>query len=46
MFGPKLIDLGVRVKTVSGATGTVNNITYKNIVLSGITDYGISVRQD
>ncbi|KAH9209425.1 endopolygalacturonase 5 [Leptodontidium sp. 2 PMI_412] len=37
---------GVRVKTVSGATGSVNAVTYKSIALSGITDYGITVRQD
>ncbi|TVY71197.1 putative endopolygalacturonase E [Lachnellula suecica] len=37
---------GVRIKTISGDTGTVNDVTYKDITLSGITDYGIVVRQD
>lgn len=27
-------------------TGTIENIIYQNIVLSGITDYGIDVQQD
>ncbi|KAI9725898.1 MAG: hypothetical protein M1834_009461 [Cirrosporium novae-zelandiae] len=37
---------GVRVKTVYDATGTVYNVTYKDITLSGISDYGIVVEQD
>ncbi|KAL1305486.1 hypothetical protein AAFC00_002361 [Neodothiora populina] len=37
---------GVRIKTVSGETGTVKNITYSEIKLSGITDYGIVIEQD
>ena len=37
---------GVRIKTVSGATGSVKNVTYSNIQLSGITDYGIVIEQD
>lgn len=37
---------GVRIKTVYDATGTVKNVTYKDITLSGITDYGIVIRQD
>ena len=37
---------GVRIKTVSGATGSVTNVTYSDITLSGITDYGIVVEQD
>ncbi|KAF3025580.1 hypothetical protein G7054_g9827 [Neopestalotiopsis clavispora] len=37
---------GVRIKTVSGATGSVNNVTYTGITLSGITDYGIVIEQD
>ncbi|KAM3068331.1 hypothetical protein ACMFMG_009470 [Clarireedia jacksonii] len=36
---------GVRIKTISGDTGTVSGITYKDITLSGITDYGIVVNQ-
>jgi len=37
---------GVRIKTVSGATGSVSGVTYSNIQLSGITDYGIVIEQD
>jgi polygalacturonase len=37
---------GVRIKTISGDTGTVTSVTYSDITLSGITDYGIVVRQD
>ncbi|KAK3115639.1 hypothetical protein LTR53_004792 [Teratosphaeriaceae sp. CCFEE 6253] len=37
---------GVRIKTVSGATGSVKNITYSGITLTGITDYGIVIEQD
>ncbi|KAL1982003.1 hypothetical protein VTN96DRAFT_1827 [Rasamsonia emersonii] len=37
---------GVRIKTVYDATGSVSGVTYKDITLSGITDYGIVVRQD
>ncbi|KAF3925466.1 Polygalacturonase [Orbilia brochopaga] len=37
---------GCRIKTNSGTTGTVKNIIYKSITLSGITDYGIDVQQD
>ncbi|KAF2730961.1 the polygalacturonase [Polyplosphaeria fusca] len=37
---------GVRVKTVYGATGKVNNVTYKDITLSNISKYGIVIEQD
>ncbi|KAL9621982.1 MAG: hypothetical protein Q9160_003644 [Pyrenula sp. 1 TL-2023] len=37
---------GARIKTNSGTTGTVSNITYSNIQLSGITTYGIDIQQD
>lgn len=37
---------GVRIKTVSGATGLVNNVTYSNIQMSGISKYGIDIEQD
>lgn len=37
---------GVRIKTVSGATGSVSGVTYSNIKLSGITKYGIVIEQD
>lgn len=36
----------MRIKTVYDATGSVSGVTYKDITLSGITDYGIVVRQD
>ncbi|KAJ5233689.1 uncharacterized protein N7469_005455 [Penicillium citrinum] len=37
---------GVRIKTVSGATGSVKGVTYKDITLSGITKYGVVIQQD
>ncbi|KAJ5648974.1 uncharacterized protein N7484_002697 [Penicillium longicatenatum] len=37
---------GVRVKTVYGATGSVKDVTYKDITLSGISKYGIVIEQD
>ncbi|KAF7914935.1 hypothetical protein BELL_0515g00050 [Botrytis elliptica] len=37
---------GVRVKTVSGATGSVQGVTFQNITLVGITGVGIDVQQD
>lgn len=37
---------GVRIKTVYGATGSVSGVTYQDITLSGITGYGIVIRQD
>ena len=37
---------GVRIKTVSGATGSVSGVTYKDITLSGITKYGVVIEQD
>lgn len=37
---------GVRIKTVYDATGTVSNITYSDITLSEISDYGIVIEQD
>ncbi|GJP89553.1 CAZyme family GH28 [Aspergillus niger] len=36
----------VRIKTISGATGSVSEITYSNIVMSGISDYGVVIQQD
>ncbi|KAF2703292.1 glycoside hydrolase family 28 protein [Pleomassaria siparia CBS 279.74] len=39
-------DNGVRVKTVSGTTGKVNNVTFKDITLNNISKYGIVVEQD
>ncbi|TID21016.1 endopolygalacturonase C [Venturia nashicola] len=35
----------VRIKTVTNATGTVDNITYRNIQMSGGSAYGIIVMQ-
>lgn len=37
---------GVRIKTISSATGTVDSVTYKDIKLSNISDYGIVIEQD
>ena len=37
---------GVRIKTVYGATGSVSNVTYEDITLSGITRYGVVIEQD
>ncbi|KAH8719178.1 glycoside hydrolase [Phaeosphaeriaceae sp. PMI808] len=37
---------GVRIKTVSDATGSVSGITYKDITLSNISKYGIVIEQD
>jgi len=37
---------GVRIKTVYDATGEVKGVTFKDITLSGITDYGIVIEQD
>lgn len=37
---------GVRIKTISGATGSVSDVTYSDITLENITDFGIVIRQD
>ncbi|KAJ8958401.1 hypothetical protein NQ318_002183 [Aromia moschata] len=38
---------GIHVKThADGATGAIKDVTYKNIKLSGITNYGINVQED
>nr|6KVH_A Chain A, endo-polygalacturonase [Evansstolkia leycettana] len=37
---------GVRIKTVYGATGSVSEVTYSNIQMSGIANYGIVIEQD
>jgi galacturan 1,4-alpha-galacturonidase len=39
-------DNGVRIKTVSGATGSVSGVSYKNITLKNIAKYGIVIQQD
>ncbi|KAK0544877.1 hypothetical protein OC845_005380 [Tilletia horrida] len=37
---------GARIKTIAGATGKVDTVTFSNLRLSGITDAGIVVIQD
>ncbi|KAJ6105018.1 endopolygalacturonase A [Penicillium sp. IBT 16267x] len=37
---------GIRIKTVYDATGSVSDITFSDITLSSITDYGIVIEQD
>ncbi|KAI9643770.1 Polygalacturonase 1 [Ciborinia camelliae] len=37
---------GARIKSVSGATGSISDITYQDITLSGITQYGVVIQQD
>ncbi|KAK8100120.1 Endopolygalacturonase [Apiospora kogelbergensis] len=39
-------DNGVRIKTVSGATGSVSGVEYKDITLTNIAKYGIVIQQD
>ncbi|XP_018323529.1 polygalacturonase-like [Agrilus planipennis] len=39
-------DNGVRIKTIAGATGVVSGITYKNIELKNVKQYGITIRGD
>jgi polygalacturonase len=37
---------GIRIKTVSGATGTVSGVTFSDITMSSISSYGIVIEQD
>nr|AMD09887.1 endopolygalacturonase [Mesosa myops] len=37
---------GIRIKTVYGATGSVTNVTYENISLKDITNFGIVIEGD
>ncbi|KAJ5700879.1 glycosyl hydrolases family 28-domain-containing protein [Penicillium malachiteum] len=37
---------GCRIKSNADTTGSVSNIIYENITISGISDYGIDVQQD
>ncbi|CAG7931584.1 unnamed protein product [Penicillium olsonii] len=37
---------GCRIKSNSDTTGSVSNIVYQNITMSGISDYGIDIQQD
>ncbi|XP_018568799.1 endopolygalacturonase 1-like [Anoplophora glabripennis] len=39
-------DNGVRIKTVYGATGSVTNVTYEDITLKEINNYGIIIHGD
>ncbi|POS78251.1 polygalacturonase [Diaporthe helianthi] len=39
-------DNGVRIKSNSGTNGSVTNVTYRNIKMSGISQYGLDVQQD
>lgn len=39
-------DNGVRIKTVYDASGSVSDVTYSGITLSGINKYGIVIEQD
>ncbi|QSZ32981.1 hypothetical protein DSL72_002565 [Monilinia vaccinii-corymbosi] len=39
-------DNGVRIKTVSGATGSVSGVVYRDITLSNINKYGVVIQQD
>ena len=36
----------MRIKAVSGATGSVSGVIYKSIKLSNITNYGVVIEQD
>ncbi|KAF9892113.1 hypothetical protein FE257_002519 [Aspergillus nanangensis] len=37
---------GIRIKTIVDETGSVSDVTYSNIELSKISDYGIVIEQD
>lgn len=37
---------GIRIKTVYEATGSVSDVTFSDITISAITDYGIVIEQD
>ncbi|KAK6079459.1 Polygalacturonase 2 [Seiridium cupressi] len=37
---------GIRIKTISGDTGTVTDVTYDDITLSSISKYGILIEQN
>ncbi|KAL4891478.1 glycoside hydrolase [Aspergillus ambiguus] len=37
---------GIRIKTIVDETGSVSGVTYSNIKISGISDYGIVFEQD
>ncbi|KAJ3175249.1 hypothetical protein HDU87_006331 [Geranomyces variabilis] len=37
---------GLRIKTIAGGTGSVSGITYRNIKLNNISNFGITIQQD
>jgi polygalacturonase len=37
---------GCRIKSNSDTTGEISDVTYSNITMTGITDYGIDIQQD
>ncbi|CAI7567376.1 unnamed protein product [Penicillium bialowiezense] len=37
---------GCRIKSNADTTGSVSNVIYQNITMSGISDYGIDIQQD
>ncbi|KAJ5227642.1 extracellular polygalacturonase [Penicillium citrinum] len=37
---------GIRIKAISDATGSISEVTFSDITLSGITDYGVVIEQD
>ncbi|KAJ5792408.1 uncharacterized protein N7503_008386 [Penicillium pulvis] len=37
---------GCRIKSNADTTGSVTNVIYQNITMSGISDYGIDIQQD
>lgn len=39
-------DNGCRIKTNYDTTGSVTDVTYQDITMSGISDYGIDIQQD
>lgn len=39
-------DNGIRIKTISGATGSVKQVTFSDIKLSSIAKKGIVIQQD
>jgi len=39
-------DNGIRIKTVSNAVGSVKNVKFQDITLTGIRKYGIVIQQD
>ncbi|OXV10311.1 hypothetical protein Egran_01928 [Elaphomyces granulatus] len=44
--GLSIGSVGIRIKAIYDNSGSIDNITYKNITITGITKYGIVIRQD